>query len=475
MNNYETTIGLEIHIQLKTKSKMFCGCDNYSVNAKPNVNTCPVCMGFPGTLPVANKKAIEWTFMLGKALNGKIPDKFNFERKHYFYPDLPKAYQITSSTNPPVLGGEIEIQVENQKRKIRINHIHLEEDAGKLIHESGTDNSLVDLNRAGTPLVELVTEPDIKSPKEAKIFVETLRTLLRYLDISDANMEQGNLRCDANISLRKTGETKLGKKVEIKNMNSFKMIEKALLYEERRQAEMLDKGECIVQETRGWDDIKGKTLEQRGKEEAHDYRYMPEPDLPPILPHELVDVNKIKLPELPQQKIEKFEKDYKISHADAFILVSDINLANYFESAVRGVSEAKKVANWILTEVLGVLNKEGKTIADFALKPDQISELVSKVEKGDINGAMAKQIFEKMIKTGKSASEIIEKEGIKKVDTGDLDAIIEKVIKTNPKAVEDYKKGKETSIQFLTGQVMRETRSQANPAEILKNLKARLT
>jgi len=344
-NKYETVIGLEIHIQLKTQSKMFCGCDNFSFNLEPNVNTCQVCMGFPGTLPVANKKAIEWTIMLGKALNGETAKIFNFERKHYFYPDLPKAYQITSSTNPPVIGGEAEIDVNGEKTKIRIHHIHLEEDAGKLIHESGTNNSLVDLNRAGTPLVELVTEPDIKSPKEAKIFVENLRTLLRYLDISDANMEQGNLRCDANISLRKIGDKGLGKKVEIKNINSFKMIEKALLYEEKRQAEMLDANEPIAQETRGWDDIKGKTLEQRGKEMAHDYRYMPEPDLPPIVPSEVFDIDNMELPELPQEKMVKFEKEYGISANDAFILISDKMLAKYFEEASVGVTEPKKVAN----------------------------------------------------------------------------------------------------------------------------------
>lgn len=470
MGKYETVIGLEIHVQLKTQSKMFCGCDNYSVNAKPNKNTCPVCMGFPGTLPVTNKKAIEWTLKLGKALNGKPAGKFNFERKHYFYPDLPKAYQITSSTNPPVIGGHLDIK----DHKIRINHIHLEEDAGKLTHQNGTNYSLVDLNRAGTPLVELVTEPEVKSPKEARLFVESLRTLLRYLDISDANMEQGNLRCDANISLRPLGTKKLGRKVEIKNINSFKMLEKALLYEEKRQAEMLDNKEEIAQETRGWDDIKNKTLEQRGKEEAHDYHYMPEPDIPLIMPQELFNIDKIELPELPNERKDRFQKKMHISEYDAQILVSDINLANYFEEAIRGVKKPKKVANWLITEVLGHLNKESKAIADFNLKPRQIAELVIKIEAGDITGPIAKSIFEKMVKTGKSADEIIKKEGIKKVDTGDLDKVVEKVIKNNPKAVEDFKNGKQESIGFLTGQVMKETKGQADPKSVNEVLRKEL-
>jgi aspartyl-tRNA(Asn)/glutamyl-tRNA(Gln) amidotransferase subunit B len=469
INKYETVIGLEIHIQLKTQSKMFCGCNNYSFNVEPNINTCQICMGFPGTLPVANKKAIMWTIMLGKALNGKTAQTFNFERKHYFYPDLPKAYQITSSTNPPVVGGELQVEVDGEKRKVRIHHIHLEEDAGKLIHESGTNNSLVDLNRAGTPLVELVTEPDIKSPKEARIFVESMRTLLRYLDISDANMEQGNLRCDANISLKFPEAKKLGKKVEIKNMNSFKMIEKALIYEEKRQSEMLDKGGEIAQETRGWDDIKGKTLEQRSKEEAHDYRYMPEPDIPPINSAELFDLNSISLPELPQEKIDKFES-MGIKPDDAFILVSDKRLATYFENTVSKIKEPKKAANWILTELLGIANKKSVHFSEIKISPENLASLINKIDSNEVTGALAKTVFEKMAQSGKSTDQAIKELDIKKVSISDLDSIIEKIITANPNAVEDYKKGKEASIQFLTGQVMRETRGQANPEDITKIL-----
>jgi aspartyl-tRNA(Asn)/glutamyl-tRNA(Gln) amidotransferase subunit B len=489
-SKYETVIGLEIHAQLKTESKMFCRCDNYSVNAEPNTNTCPVCMGFPGTLPVANKKAIEWTYLFGMALGAEITDKFNFERKNYFYPDLPKAYQITSSTNPPVIGGLVLVDVDGIQTKVRINHVHLEEDAGKLIHPEGKAYSLVDLNRAGTPLMEIVTEPDMRSPKEARIFMQDLRSILRYLGISDANMEQGNLRCDANISLRPEGQKELGKKVEIKNMNSFKMIEKALEYEMKRQTAMLDEGKTIIQETRGWNDAKGITIGQRSKEEANDYRYFPEPDLPPInvKSKNAIDLAEVKtwLPELPKEKRTRFEAEYGLNSAEAELLTSDLELSVYFEKAIEAIPEitdnteikkakAKKVAGWIINELLGRLNKFSVQLSQNKVKPDQIADLVEMIDQGEISGKVAKDVFDEMFETGIEPAKIVEEKGFKQVsDTSELDSIIDTVLSENEKSVLDYKAGKQQAFGFLIGQIMAKTKGQANPKLVNEILREKL-
>ncbi|MEI7690133.1 MAG: Asp-tRNA(Asn)/Glu-tRNA(Gln) amidotransferase subunit GatB [bacterium] len=490
MTKYETVIGLEIHAQLKTESKMFCSCDNYSVDAKPNENTCQVCLGMPGTLPVPNKRAIEWTYLLGLALGGKIAAKFNFERKNYFYPDLPKAYQITSSTTPPVIGGVVEVENEGTLRKVRINHIHLEEDAGKLVHPRTGDYSLVDLNRAGTPLLEIVTEPDMRSPREASVFMQDLRSILKYLGISDANMEQGNLRCDANISIRKFGEEKLGTKVEIKNMNSFKMIERALEYEIKRQTECLLENKNIVQETRGWDDAKGKTLAQRSKEEANDYRYFPEPDIPPIEPYlgRAIDLDEIKtwLPELPKVKRLRFEAEYDLPSQSAATLTSDLNLARYFEQTLAEIPEitendeikkqkARKVANWIIGELLAKLNNANIGIDDCLIDHKDLAKLLEKTESGEISGKIAKEILAEMFETGKSTDEIIKIKGLSQIsDANKVEEIIKSVIAENDGPVQDYKQGKEKAFGFLIGQVMAKTQGQANPQVVNRILKEHL-
>ncbi len=491
MQEYEAVIGLEIHAQLKTRSKMFCGSDNHSIEADPNTNVCPVCMGFPGTLPVPNRQAIEWTMLLGMALEAKIAEEFNFERKNYFYPDLPKAYQISSATNPPVIGGGLKIDVNGAEREIHLHHIHLEEDAGKLVHaKNGT--SLVDLNRAGTPLVEMVTEPDLRSGAEARVFMQTLRSLLRHLQISDANMEQGNLRCDVNISLRKYDEKKLGAKVEVKNMNSFKMIERAVNYEIERQSDLLNDGKKIYQETRGWDDSKGKTLGQRSKEEAHDYRYFPEPDIPPITTRKgdenAIDLEKIKsmMPELPWEKKARFALEYGLNKKDANYLADDLDMANYFEKTLEHIGETAKnseimknyairLANWMTSELAGKMNEISIGISEIKIEPENMAELMASIEKGAISGKQAKQVFAEMFKTGKSCYGIIEERGMKQItDTGEIGKIIDDVLEANPKVVEDYKSGKEKAFGFLVGQVMAKTRGQANPKAVNETLARKL-
>jgi len=490
MSKYEVVIGLEVHAQLKTVSKMFCTCDNMSVDAAPNTHVCPVCLGFPGMLPVANKKAIEWTYMLGLALGGKVNDKWNFERKNYFYPDLPKAYQITSATNPPVIGGGLDVDDEGKLRKVRIHHIHLEEDAGKLVHPSGKNYSLVDLNRAGTPLMEIVTEPDLRSAREARIFMQDLRAILRYLGISDANLEQGNMRCDANISLRPVGQKEYGTRAEIKNINSFKMVERAIEYEIERQTEVLDSGEKVKQETRGWDDNKGKTLPQRSKEEANDYRYFPEPDLPPISQSgkNVIDIAAIQsmLPELPKDKAARFVTEYGLSATDAAMLTSDLDTARYFEQTLEEIPEiagdseiakkkAKKIANWILSELIAKINVLNISISETKIKHSDLAALTEMIDTGEISGKIAKEVFSEMFETGKSPAIIIKEKGLVQIsDTSELEKVITEVLAANEKSVNDFREGKQQAFGYLVGQVMAKTRGQANPKIVNELLKEKL-
>jgi len=491
MSKYEVVIGLETHAQLKTESKMFCQCDNYSVDAAPNTHVCPVCLGMPGMLPVANKKAIEWTYLFGMALGSKPAEKFNFERKNYFYPDLPKAYQITSSTNPPVIGGSLEIDDEGEIRKVRIHHIHLEEDAGKLVHPEKANYSLVDLNRAGTPLMEIVSEPDMRSPREARIYMQDLRSILRYLGISDANMEQGNLRCDANVSLRPFGQKELGTKVEIKNMNSFRMIERALDYEVARQTEMLNSGEKIMQETRGWDDAKGITLSQRSKEEANDYRYFPEPDLPPfdLTAENHFDLNEIKtwLPELPKDKCRRFQIEYGLSIDDSVALTDDLDVAKYFEQAITLLPDAadspeikrersKKVANWMTGELTARLNASEDSIVSTKVSPENLVALVEMIESGSISGKMAKDVFATMFETGKEPKKIVDESGLSQItDVSAIGKVIDEVLAANEKSVADYRAGKQQAFGFLIGQVMAKTKGQASPNVVNEILRKKLS
>ncbi len=490
MSKYEVVIGLEVHAQLKTVSKMFCRCDNRSVDAEPNMNVCPVCLGMPGMLPVANKKAIEWTYLLGMALGGKVSDYWNFERKNYFYPDLPKAYQITSATNPPVIGGGLTVVADGVERKVRIHHIHLEEDAGKLVHPSGKQYSLVDLNRAGTPLMEIVTEPDLRSASEARIFMQDLQAILRYLGISDANLEQGNMRCDANISLRPIGQKEYGTRAEIKNINSFKMVERAINYEVERQTEILDAGEKVKQETRGWDDNKGKTLPQRSKEEANDYRYFPEPDLPPVSGStpRAIDVASIKamLPELPKEKAARFVTEYGLSTIDAETITSDLATARYFEQTLEEMPEiagdtelakakAKKVSNWLLSELIAKLNETSTQITETKVGHRDFATLITMIDSGEISGKIAKEVFAEMFESGKSPESIVKSRGLVQIsDTGAIGTVVEEVIAANEKSVADFREGKQQAFGYLIGQVMAKTKGQANPGLVNEILREKL-
>ena len=434
---------------------MFCGCDNKADEAQPNTLVCPVCMGMPGVLPVANRQAIEWTLKTGLALNCKIAEKSRFDRKHYFYPDLPKNYQISQYDKPFCNEGYLEIDVAGKAKKINITRVHLEEDAGKLVHTD--DSSLVDLNRAGTPLMEIVTEPDINSPKESKIFMQELRSILRYLDVSDADMEKGHLRCDANISI--AIDDKEGVPVEIKNLNSFRMVERALIFEEKRQIGEIEEDKKIEKETRGWNDSKGESYSQRDKEFAQDYRYFPEPDLPPF-DHSGLDIEKIKseIPELPAQKRKRYLA-MGIKIQDAEILAVDQKMADYFEGVSKAVSP-KLAANWIINE----LKMDGILI----VSPEDLGEMLQKLEKGKITGKMAKEILAKMI-AGEKVEFIDEV-----IDEGEVGKIIDKVIAANPKPIADVKAGKKQALGFLIGQVMRESAGKANPKEVNKILLERI-
>ena len=451
---YDVVIGLEIHAELETKSKMFCSCPNVPLEDKPNKNICPVCTGQPGSLPVPNKTAIEWTIKTGLALGCRIAEFSKFDRKNYFYPDLPKGYQISQFDLPFCADGKLTIN----GREIRIRRIHLEEDTGKLIHPSGTDYSLVDYNRSSAPLMELVTEPDIHSADEARKFCQMYQLILRYLEVSNADMEKGQMRCEVNISLKNPEDTKLGNLVEVKNINSFRSVGRAIEYEINRQSEILDRGEEVPRENRGWDDGKGMTMAQRSKEEAHEYRYFPEPDIPPIdLKAGSIDIEQIKssLPELPMDRLNKFQDELGLNEADSTDLTFNKSWGDYLEAVLKISNEIKPklVANWIVNEGLS------------ALDSDKASELLVLIEKGEISGKIAKDVYLKMKETGKSASEIIKEHGMSHIkDESALEEIIKKVISENSKPVEDYKLGKEAALKFLIGQVMRESRGQADPA-----------
>lgn len=484
MKEYKTTIGLEIHAELNTKSKMFCSCKNDPLEKNPNVNICPICTAQPGSLPVANEEAIRKVVKTGLALNCKIASESKFDRKNYFYPDLPKGYQISQYDMPFCEKGFLLIG----SRKINITRIHLEEDTGKLTH-LGND-SLVDFNRAGVPLMEMVTEPDIVSGEEARKFSQEFQLILRYLGVSEADMEKGQMRVEVNISLSKT--KKLGTKVEIKNLNSFRAVEKAVNYEIQRQTEILEEGGEIIQETRGWNDEKGITVSQREKEKAHDYRYFPEPDLPPVhLDKNFIDKIKSEIPELPAQKRERFKKEYELDEKSVEIFVSEKDLGIYYEEVVSELRNwvkeieikrkvengefakiSKLAANYISTDLQGLL--EGKSVKskEFKITAENFGEFVALIHEGRISSKIAKQVLAEMYKTGADPSHIIDEQGLSQIEGSDeIEKIVKDVISKNQKAVEDYKKGKEASLQFLVGQVMAATRGRAKPdtaREILK-------
>lgn len=474
---YEVIIGLEIHVELLTKSKMFCGCE-VTFGAEPNTKVCPVCLGLPGSLPVANAKAIEYTILTGLALNCEIAKFTQFHRKNYFYPDMPKNYQISQYDLPLCRGGYLDVEMEGYTRRVGITRVHLEEDTGKLIHVSKTgriaeaDYSLVDFNRAGTPLMEIVTKPDVRTPAEARAFVQTLRQLILSLGVSDCNMEEGSLRCDANISLRKVGEDVFGVKTEIKNMNSFRALQRALEYEVLRQEKLLEEGEKVVQETRHWDADKNITTSLRSKEEAHDYRYFADPDLVPIEPDpDWVESLRLSLPELPAARKERFIREYALPEYDAALLSSTKAVGDYFEAAVKLFPDSKTVSNWIMGELAAYLNAVGKEISESPVAPESLAEMLRMIEDGTISGKMAKEVFEEMFAGGKSPRVVVKEKGMLQIsDEATITAVVEEVIVANPKAVEEYNAGKQQALGFLVGQVMKATRGQANPQLVNKIL-----
>ncbi|OGI16729.1 MAG: glutaminyl-tRNA synthase (glutamine-hydrolyzing) subunit B [Candidatus Moranbacteria bacterium RIFCSPHIGHO2_02_FULL_40_12b] len=494
---YIPVIGMEVHVELKTESKMFCASKNGMGEEKePNVNICPVCTGQPGTLPVPNRQAIEFVQLMGLALNCELSKNSKFDRKNYFYPDLPKGYQISQYDQPLCQDGHLDIikviKQENMKTKrIGITRIHLEEDAGKLLHPKGANYSLVDFNRAGVPLMELVTEPDIESGAEARLFCQKLQQICRYLNISDADMEKGHMRCEANISIYKEGEDKLsGTKVEVKNINSFKFVEKAIDYEIKRQEEILEKGEKVIQETRGFDSNRNITVSQRTKETSADYRYFPEPDIPPLkFSDEYIENLKRKLPELPEAKALRFEKEFALPKADVEVLVSEKDLADFFEQTAAEIAEkieakeissnqeraVKLAANYVISELKKHLAETGESVVDIKINPENYAELIGLVADGKINSSAAQTVLAEMYRTGGDPSHIIEEKNLSQMsDENELEVIIEKVIKNNPKSVADYKNGKSNALQYLVGKVMSETKGKANPKIVLEMLKKKL-
>lgn len=468
-NKFETVIGLEVHVELHTKTKIFCGCST-SFGAPPNTHTCPVCLGHPGVLPVLNCQAVDYAIKAAMALNCQIAEETKFDRKNYFYPDSPKAYQISQYDKPIGEHGWIEIEVNGNTKRIGITRLHLEEDAGKLTHVEGGSASLVDFNRVGTPLIEIVSEPDLRSPEEARAYLEKLKAIMQYCDVSDVKMEEGSLRCDANISLRPVGQAEFGTKAELKNMNSFRGVQRGLEYEVIRQTELLEDGEKVVQETRRWDEAQGKTLSMRSKEEAHDYRYFPDPDLVKVyIDEEWKERIRNTIPELPDARKARYIRDYGLPSYDAEILTSSLKLAEFFEESLEYTADAKMVSNWVMGELLGYLNANNLEITDVKVTGKGLGEMIGLIEKGTISSKIAKTVFKEMIETGKAPQQIVEEKGLVQIsDEGAIQAVVNQVIQNNPQSVADYKAGKEKAVGFLVGQVMKETRGKANPGLVNK-------
>ena len=462
---FETVIGLEVHAQLKTNTKIFCGCPT-SFGAEPNTNVCPVCLGMPGVLPVLNKRVVEYAMKMGLATNCRINQVNQFARKNYFYPDLPKGYQVSQFDLPIAEHGYVEIEVDGRERRIGLTRIHMEEDAGKLVHNEREPESYVDLNRAAVPLIEIVSEPDIRSPEEAAAYLRKLHSILRYLDICDGNMQEGSFRCDANISLRPVGQEEFGTRTELKNMNSFRNVQRALEYEERRQRDLLLDGEEVVQETLLWDPDRNVTVSMRGKEEAHDYRYFPDPDLVPVvISDEWIEEVRASLPELPAARKQRFLDDLGLPPLDAEVLTSSRELADYFEAALAVFANPKKVANWIMTELMRELKGEDAVdVGACKVRPEQLGALLAMIDKGTISGKIAKTVFADMLETGKDAEVIVkEKNLVQMSDEGEIAAIVREILAANPAQVEQYKAGKTKVMGFFVGQLMKQTKGRANP------------
>jgi aspartyl-tRNA(Asn)/glutamyl-tRNA(Gln) amidotransferase subunit B len=478
--DWEAVIGLEVHAQLTTRTKMFCGCPT-SYGAPPNTHTCPVCLGMPGTLPVINRRAIEYGVRTALAFNCRVNEANRFARKHYYYPDMPKNFQISQYEEPLAEEGWLEIEVDGATRRIGIQRLHMEEDVGKLVHEGTLETaqaSLVDYNRAGVPLMETVSKPEIRSPEEAAAYLKAFHSVLVYLGVCDGNMEEGSMRCDANVSIRKRGATELGTKVEIKNLNSFRNVQRALEFEVKRQAQALETGERITQETRLWDADRGYTKTMRTKEFAHDYRYFPEPDLVPLaLDAAFVEGVRAQLPELARVRRARFVADYGLPSYDAEVLTQSRALGDYFEAAVKAGAGAKPAANWVISELLRIIPAadDEKAIAESPVGPAQLAGLIKLIDDGTISGKIAKDVFEKMVASREDAATIVAREGLTQMaDMGALGAIVEQVIAQNPKAIADWKAGKTAAAKSLVGQVMKATQGKANPAMVNQLIEAKL-
>lgn len=482
-NKYETVIGLEVHVELKTKSKAFCGCTT-EFGGDTNTHVCPVCLGMPGSLPVLNKQVVEYAMRAGLALNCEILPFSKMDRKNYFYPDLTKNFQTSQFDLPLCVNGHIDIEINGEVKRIGITRIHMEEDAGKLMHSGTTitdsDYSLVDYNRAGVPLIEIVSEPDLRTAEEARIYMENLKAILEYIDVSDCKMQEGSLRCDANVSIRPWTQKEFGTRSELKNINSFKAVERGIKYEEIRQAEILDEGGRVIQETRTWDEGQGITLSMRSKEEAHDYRYFPEPDLVPIVVgDEWINNVRNALPELPEARKQRLVNDYGLSSYDASVITLTKAMAEYFDQCLLKAKDAKKsakgIANWLMGDVSAWLNNENKNITELPITPENLASLVEFINAGTLSSKLAKKVFEDLVKGEKTPAEIIKERGLEQIsDTGAIEKIVDETIAENPKSVEDYKAGKDRAIGFMVGQIMKKSRGKANPDMVNKMLVEKL-
>jgi aspartyl-tRNA(Asn)/glutamyl-tRNA(Gln) amidotransferase subunit B len=477
--DYEVVIGLEVHAQLSTHSKIFCGCST-TFGAPPNTQTCPVCLGLPGVLPVLNRRVVECAIKTALACHGEVVTRCRFARKNYFYPDMPKNYQISQYDEPLVSGGYLEIPTPEGMKRIRLVRIHLEEDVGKSIHGENLDDpraSYVDFNRSGVPLMEIVSEPDLSSPEEAKLYLQRLRTIVQYLEVCDGNMEEGSFRCDANISLRARGAREYGTKVEIKNLNSFRHVQRALEYEIVRQTKALNAGQTLLQETRLWDANRNVTRSMRSKEFAHDYRYFPEPDLVPLATTRAwIEAVRRTLPELPEARMQRFGAEYGLPEYDAGVLTSSKALADYYEACLKCYPQPKVVSNWMMGELLRMLNRDGIEVEESRLTPQYLAELLKLIDDGIISSSMAKSVFEAMYETGKSAPDIVQEKGLRQIsDEHALVATIEQVIADNPQEVTEFRAGRDKLLSFFMGQVMKATQGKANPQAVNKFLREKLT
>lgn len=467
---YEVVIGLEVHAELSTKTKIYCGCST-EFGSAPNTHCCPVCTGMPGALPVLNEKVVEYAVRAGLATNCKIARESKQDRKNYFYPDLPKAYQISQFDLPLCEHGHVDVVVDGKKKDIGITRIHIEEDAGKLVHDNYTGGTLVDLNRAGVPLIEIVSEPDMRSAEEAVAYVERLKGILEYIGVSDCKMQEGSLRADVNLSLRPVGSEKFGTRTETKNLNSFRAIARSIEFEIQRQKEVLESGEVVHQETRRWDDEAGEGYAMRTKEEAHDYRYFPEPDLMPIrLTEEYIKNIQDTLPELPESRKARYIEELGLPEYDAGIITSSKHLSDFFEAATKECENAKAVSNWIMTDIIRVVREKGIEYNELPFTPKQFAKLITLIDKGIISGSIAKKVFEEMVETGKDAEKIVEEKGLVQIsDEKAIKEVVDKIIAANPQSVEDYKNGKDRALGFLVGQCMKEMKGKGNP-QILNKL-----